>query len=133
MHFTRRHLFGWNKSDKCYFVFVSFLPPRIQPKHFSHPPSALVLETLFFFSRFRPLSGVSSRFVFRPSSTVSRIGLMESRLRRRCRGCAPPPWLATPSPRDGRLGRSAVWEFSTRHTIPTKHSTLSATRLKTPD
>ena len=29
--------------------------------------------------------------VFRPSATVSRIGLMESRLRRRCRWCGGPP------------------------------------------
>ncbi len=43
--------------------------------------------------------------VFRPSATVSRIGLMESRLHRRCPWCgrgtphpwlADPPWLATP-------------------------------------
>ena len=35
--------------------------------------------------------------VFRPSATVSRIGLIESHLRR-CRGGPPPPWLADSPP-----------------------------------
>ncbi len=57
--------------------------------------------------------GIVKKFlcsVFRPSATVSRIGLMESRLCR-CRGgppsqlADPPGWL--PPPRDGWLGRSA--------------------------
>ncbi len=36
--------------------------------------------------------------LFRPSATVSRIGLVESRLRRRCHWCGGPPWLADPTP-----------------------------------
>ncbi len=49
---------------------------------------------------------------FRPSATVSRNGLMVSRVRRRCRGGPPPPrhppWLDTRPPlRDGWLRRSA--------------------------
>ncbi len=44
---------------------------------------------------------------FRPSTTVSRIGLMESRLRRPCRGGPPPPGWLPPPPSDGWLGRSA--------------------------
>ncbi len=46
--------------------------------------------------------------LFRLCATVSRIGLLESRLRRRCRWCGgppPPDWL--PPSRDGWLGRSA--------------------------
>ncbi len=44
--------------------------------------------------------------LFRPNATVSRIGLMESRLCRCHGGPPPPPWL-TPPPCDGWLGRSA--------------------------
>ncbi len=52
---------------------------------------------------------------FRPSETVSRIGLMESCMCHRCHchwcGGPPPPWLADPPPawwqRDGWLGRLA--------------------------
>ena len=67
-----------------------------------------------FFWGESPLCNVT---IFRPSATVSRIGLMESRLRRRCRchGCGPPhtplagcpPSLASYPPCDGWLGRSA--------------------------
>ncbi len=44
---------------------------------------------------------ISSLWVFRPNATVSRIGLLESRLRRRCRGGPPSPhvmddWGARP-------------------------------------
>ncbi len=39
-------------------------------------------------------SGLPQCF-FRPSATVSRIGLLESRVRRRCRGGLPPPWLTS--------------------------------------
>ncbi len=46
-------------------------------------------------------------FLFRPSATVSRIGLMES-CTCRCRWCGGPPPLASwPPSRDGWLGRSA--------------------------
>ncbi len=46
--------------------------------------------------------------LFRPSATVSRIGLMESCLRRHCRWCGGPPLAGYPPPPcDGWLGRSA--------------------------
>ena len=69
---------------------------------------------------------MTTNTLFRPSATVSRIDLMESRLHRRCRcrggpppwltppsgwltplAGRPPPWLADPPLRVGWLGRSA--------------------------